>query len=450
MVKLKRLMQTKKAPTAAASTLRNPTDHPQPIVCAGLFSSGSTWAFNALAELLRRTPKNGQANKRTVVQFFTDELDMFPDDIEAADALVIKTHCPDKALQVYRRVTHAPTILAVREPRDAVASLMRRFEHSFQDACRKVTKSATHLLTLSHVGAPFLLRFEERFFDSEETIKALAAFVGLQPSSAVVHSIANSLTRESVRAKIEELHRTGVFNPEAGTEQFEPETHWHPGHVGEAVVGCHAEVLSVEQQIEVLTATEAYCSGFGYSVDDATEKAFGLSLAAWRRRYRLGETVRFGRDTGTDRFLTRGWYQPEGNFVWSAGQASEVELYVTDLTEVGDFTLRLVVTPFTAPRIPSQRVGVSVNGKLLCQTDVGGWTKLELPVPRALAVSSSPLVVSFVLPDASSPSEHYAERPDSRSLGIMLASMELAPESPTEGLAGVRARQGDSHLDRAT
>jgi hypothetical protein len=267
MIASKRVVDRRKVAIAPSGTRSHRVVQPQPIVCAGLFSSGSTWAFNVVAELLARTRKKDRANGRTVVQFYADRLEAFPDDAEGADVLVIKTHSPDKPLQVYRCLTHAPTILAVREPRDAVASLMRRFEFAFHDACRNVAKSATHLLALSQTGSPFMLRFEERFYDDNKTITALAAFLGLRPSPTVVRSIAWSLTRESVKRTIADLHRTGVFGVGPPPDQFDPRTHWHPGHVGDAVVGGHAEVLSIEQQIEVLTATGAYCGAFGYSVD---------------------------------------------------------------------------------------------------------------------------------------------------------------------------------------
>ena len=426
---------------------------PQPVFCAGIYSSGSTWAFNVVAELLKRNlvgvrsgpiglagfyvervltaahelgRRSGGERSRpqVLVQFYADKLENFPAETDAASILVIKTHIPSQALQAYGRLTRAPIILTIRDPRDAVASLMQRFGKSFESASEEVARSAKEILSLSHSPNMFLLRYEDRFFDRPETIANVATVLGCRPSRKTIHAIWQSLTPEQVKAKIEALREEGAFGSDGKPNQFDPETQWHRGHVGETTSGRFAEILSIDQAVEVVSMAEEFCREFGYPVD-ISEKIYGVPLHSWFRRCRAGDTIEFKKNSDSRRFLKTGWYRMEPNSVWSAGAVSEIEICVLDLPEGDDLTLRFSLSPSLTPRVSSQRLGVTVNRERLWNGEIRGPTTLDITVPRDVLGRQSQTLITLDHPDAVRPGEHFPDRSDNRELAIRLRSLVL-------------------------
>jgi len=239
-----------------------------PVLCAGLPRSAWTWLFNAVAALLRAAPGAALFDaSATIVQFHAESLEEFPELEELPDYLVVKTHLAPPSMRLLWRFTEGPTLVTVREPRDAVASLMSQFGFPFDAAFEVVERAAACMVALTSLGAPLILCYEDRFFEREDTLAAVAVFLGITVSTGAVAKIFKSLTREAVAAKIEDLMRQGVFGPEATSERFDPVTHWHPGHLGSGESGKYSEVLSLVQQAQVTLATKEFCRIFGYPVE---------------------------------------------------------------------------------------------------------------------------------------------------------------------------------------
>jgi hypothetical protein len=131
------------------------------VLCASLPSSGSTWLFNAVAELLRHTAVAAQPDQ--VAQFYADRMADFPELVEMPDYLVVKTHTADAPLRLLWRIAGGPLLITVREPRDAVASLMSRFGFPFDIALKNVQDAAACMVDLAAFGASLILRYEDRF-----------------------------------------------------------------------------------------------------------------------------------------------------------------------------------------------------------------------------------------------------------------------------------------------
>lgn len=239
-----------------------------PVLCAGLPRSASTWLFNAVADLLRGSAGATSAEPSvTVVQFHAESMDEFPDLAELPDYLVVKTHLMPPSMRVLWRVTGGPLLFSVRDPRDAVASAMSQFGFPFDAAYKLVERAAASLVELASIGAPLILYYEDRFFEREDTMAAIARCLGVTVSAPIAAKIFHSLSRGAVTAKIEELTRQGVFGPDAGSERFDPQTHWHPGHLGSGASGRYLEVLSPGQQAKVTLGTSEFCRRFGYSLE---------------------------------------------------------------------------------------------------------------------------------------------------------------------------------------
>ena len=248
------------------------------ILCAGTKSSASTWLYNVVAEILRHRGE-AEANSYTradesrspvygnVRQFYADSPRGFSKYDPRVDTLVVQTQQPSDALSALAGRPQFQVVMTIREPRDAVASLMKRFGFSFSGAFKAVAEGDARIVELFRRSAPLVLRFEDRFYEREVTIAAIAEFLGIDLPAMLVREIFNALTRESVAKKIESMRQSGVLDELVSPTRHDPQTRWRLGHVGEIAIGQHAEFLSREQQLVVLTATAEYCAEFGYPVE---------------------------------------------------------------------------------------------------------------------------------------------------------------------------------------
>jgi hypothetical protein len=245
------------------------------ILCAGAKSSASTWLYNVIAEILRRRDaaeaasyvrSEGAPNRRgeNVKQFYADSPDAFPSFDSYSDMLVIQTQRPSTALCAMANRQRLQVVMTIREPRDAMASLMKRFGYSFSAAFRAVAAGNTQMVDLLRSSSPLLFRFEDRFYDREATIPMVAEFLGIELAAPLVREIFNGLTREAVSRRIETLRQSGAFGSARQPVVHDPQTRWQLGHVGDIAIGQHAELLSREQQKSVLEVTAEYCWEFGY------------------------------------------------------------------------------------------------------------------------------------------------------------------------------------------
>lgn len=231
---------------------------PKVILCVGLKSSGSTWLYNVVIQLLKEKYGSG------VGAFYADNFAMFPPDTERARILVIKAHEPSKGLVYLARVTRGEIFLTLREPRDAIASLMQRFEHGFDGALKEVARHSARIVELDRDEAMTTYRYEDGFFDRFETVGEIANALGIKVGRAAQLRIYQGLTREGVRQTIGKLRKTGKFGKKPDANSFDLETQWHPGHVGDGKIGKFSGVLSSAQQKKILSVTPAYAKRFGY------------------------------------------------------------------------------------------------------------------------------------------------------------------------------------------
>lgn len=236
-----------------------PAKPPSPDVtlCMGLKSSGSTWLYNVVIRILKETEP-----KSAVAAFYADNFRMIPKGVEKARHLVVKTHEPSEALLFLTRFARGKMFVTVREPRDAAASLIQRFGHSFDSALKDIRTEAEHILALMRTHETMLLRYEDGFYRKEETVGRIAAHLGLKLSAAARKRIHHALDAGRVKKKIASLQDKGTFG--TNPDEFDPKTHWHPGHVGDGRVGKYASVLTKPQQKKIADATASYRRKFGY------------------------------------------------------------------------------------------------------------------------------------------------------------------------------------------
>lgn len=232
-----------------------PPDKPGIFACFGLHSSGSTWMFNLVREICRvqgipfeSLHRESEAN--------------LPWDALGARLIVVKSHNPMTSFQSFIAAAREPAVITVRDPRDAVASLMQRFGTGFDEAVKTVAVSAATLVALSRARDLPVLRYEDGFIGRVETFDRIAAMLGTSPSRDHRDAILSALAQDSIKRTIGGLMAKGVIGK--SPDAFDRDTHWHANHVGDGEVGKFKRLFDPAQQQEIARQTREFCSQFGY------------------------------------------------------------------------------------------------------------------------------------------------------------------------------------------
>jgi hypothetical protein len=229
------------------------------IITAGLFGSGSTWMFNIVNTMLSLNFPEARLLRIYTEEFLDEDIPR-----DGMDCVVAKTHRPPSAVRLLARVSNIPILLTLRDPRDAVASMMRRFGYEFGGALEFIRLSGEALAPLVSSPNVLLLRYEDGFTRKAETIDAVAARLGLKLSTSTREAVRAALTPSAVSASIADLTARGTFGDPPRVEMFDPDTHWHPNHVGDGRVGKWREILTNSQAAEVQSATRDFRAAFHY------------------------------------------------------------------------------------------------------------------------------------------------------------------------------------------
>jgi len=238
------------------------------ILCAGLKSSGSTWLYNAVVQLCRdRDARRSTTFSPGVLPFYAETVEDFPSAAARAAVLVVKTHVPSPGLVRVANFVNGKIFITVREPRDAIASVMQRFDHRFDGCLKEIAASASRLVDIASSARATILKYEDGFCSNPETVNTVGRELAIRSSKATRAKIFQALTPSRIQRKIDTLMTRGLFGMSPGPDSFDPETQWHPGHVGDLRIGKYSELLSPKMQQLVLDSTAAYCKKFGYRVE---------------------------------------------------------------------------------------------------------------------------------------------------------------------------------------
>ena len=132
--------------------------------CLGMFSSASTWAFNVVREIAFSLVPD-----RPVVPVFLDVGDGMPGGGDGC--LIVKTHGTVVARELGQRAEGI--VVTIRDPRDAIVSLMRHNKVPFDIALRMTEVSAMTCSPFMVHPRAVVLRFEDRFFDTPATVEQI-------------------------------------------------------------------------------------------------------------------------------------------------------------------------------------------------------------------------------------------------------------------------------------
>jgi len=170
------------------------TTSPKIVATVGLHGSASTWVFNVVRELL--VDAAGEAG---VLAVYVDQASEMPDGAARAGRhVVLKSHQGSPGLDALLAEQHAVILLSVRDPRDAVLSMVQRFDEKFANAAHALARDCARVIRLAEEGHP-VLRYEDRFFADPATLARLAVQLGLAPEAAAREAIFARYTTQAVR-----------------------------------------------------------------------------------------------------------------------------------------------------------------------------------------------------------------------------------------------------------
>jgi hypothetical protein len=229
------------------------------VVIASQYGSASTWTSDLVASIL------GVGNDDLrVYQRCSDKLDGFASRRSSeSTALVIKARAPDGPLRAAMKRGDFSTILTLRNPIDAVASLISRYNESFDAALDRVSHAAASLVPLHGMSDALVLRFEDDFTDDPTTIPAICQWLGADIPAEAQALVARMYAREQVRQKIFR-YQPRVDISGGDVEASEPTPHRRHDTNIEPHPRRWSDVLSLDQVRRTVEATLGYCETFDY------------------------------------------------------------------------------------------------------------------------------------------------------------------------------------------
>lgn len=153
--------------------------------------------------------------------------------------------------------------VTVRDPRDAVTSLMLYHAYEFSRALDYVNDASRLCVRFAADPRSLMMTYESEFFDDPATMAKMAAHAGLQLPAADATRIFDGLRREAVEKYIAGLPKMpGVLQDRVSGDRLDPKTHWHTHHSGRSgEIGRWRRQLTPAQIAEV-EARLADCFGF--------------------------------------------------------------------------------------------------------------------------------------------------------------------------------------------
>jgi hypothetical protein len=196
------------------------------IWCLGMYASASTWLFNVVREM---AAPHGEVE----THFWAGPADL-SGPAQAGRLTVIKSHEISDPATVEWLSKHAEKIIvSIRDPRDAVTSLMMYHGYPFERALDHVDASARLCVRFAAERQALVLHYESAFFEKPETLGKLASFLEFESAADTNDMIFNRLRRAEVEKHIANMPRLpGILQDRVSGDMLDPRTHWHTHHAG--------------------------------------------------------------------------------------------------------------------------------------------------------------------------------------------------------------------------
>jgi hypothetical protein len=207
-----------------------------------MYASASTWMFNVVRQI---------SSLHGVVQTdFLSGRSGLPAAISTSAVYLFKSHeisNPATVEDVAKRADKI--IITIRDPRDAVTSMMLYHGYPFEGALGYVSAAARLCVRFVPDSRSLVLPYENRFFEDFETLAAVDRHLGYATAPEKRRAIFEGLRRDQVEKHIAKLPSLpGVLQDRVSGDLLDPDTHWHTHHAGRSgEIGRWKHLLTAEQ-----------------------------------------------------------------------------------------------------------------------------------------------------------------------------------------------------------
>jgi len=218
------------------------------IWCLGMYASASTWLFNLARQVLEA------AQKEKVHVTFVSGKEPHLSLAGAGRITLVKSHEINSETRTLDLARASERIfITVRDPRDAVVSMMQAHKYEFDRALDHVEQSARLCASFVKDRRAKLFRYETGFFEDLATTAAIVRYLGYELPDHIVQSIYSSLTRAEVEMHISQMPKMpGVLREAKSGDLLDARTQWHSHHAGRnGEIGKWQKALTAQQAIEI-------------------------------------------------------------------------------------------------------------------------------------------------------------------------------------------------------
>jgi hypothetical protein len=235
------------------------TEPPRLVWCVGMYASGSTWLFNAA-----RAVAAVLYPERRVAGHYAETMKGLRHLPPALN--IVKTHDLGPAAATVLAKRAERILVSLRDPRDAVTSMMQHMGQSFPEALARVETSAQ--FAARHAGDPraSLFLYESGFTDAEASFDRLAEALGGALTPAQRQALFTATRRDRIEEKISRLAElpTAWRNPATG-DLLDRDTQWHRHHAGRSgESGRWRRMLPPPEVAQIEQRMAGYMREFGY------------------------------------------------------------------------------------------------------------------------------------------------------------------------------------------
>lgn len=227
------------------------------VYCLGMQSSGSTWLYNVVREIMTAAGLEHAAFRVEMYENFLDG--------RAAEYRngVLRGHNIQSGLLRMLNMADIKAVLSFRDPRDAVASFLQRFGDygaKFLPVCTQTARNLATLLSASQELDQMSFFYEDGFTENPQTVRDVAEFLGLPLADHQAQAIFEKYRAATVQAfiaNIDQLPDERRFVDQVNNT-MDRVTSFHRTHISDMRVDKWRDVLSEEQQSAVSELFDDY------------------------------------------------------------------------------------------------------------------------------------------------------------------------------------------------
>jgi hypothetical protein len=192
-----------------------------------MYASGSTWLYNAARDTARIV-----LPEREIAGTYAERIEelrrLRPEALN-----IVKTHDLGRAETQFLTANATRILITVRDPRDAVTSLMQHMHHPFAKALERVERSGAFCGALAADPRAEILSYDAGFTDDPATFDRLAAALGGTLNDSQRATLHAASRREVIEAKIARIEALPTMARDAKSgDVVDLDTQWHRHHMG--------------------------------------------------------------------------------------------------------------------------------------------------------------------------------------------------------------------------